>query len=78
MASMRDSVSVDSGTMKLYLSIPDGLGPFPAVGINTLSVVTCLPDPSCNVAHPELLSLTHHGVPGPCTSPQPFTRSGSV
>lgn len=31
MASMWDSVSVDGGTMKLYLSIPHGAGPFPAV-----------------------------------------------
>jgi hypothetical protein len=30
MASMRDSVSVDGATMKLYLSMPDGAGPFPA------------------------------------------------
>jgi carboxymethylenebutenolidase len=28
---MRDSVSVDGATMKLYLSIPDGAGPFAAV-----------------------------------------------
>src|ERR1700756_3106554 len=31
MATMRDSVNVDGGTMKIYLSIPDGAGPFPAV-----------------------------------------------
>ena len=31
MPSMRDSVSVDGATMKLYLSVPDGAGPFPAV-----------------------------------------------
>jgi hypothetical protein len=30
MASMRDSVSVDGATMKLYLSMPDGAAPFPA------------------------------------------------
>ncbi len=29
MASMRDGVSVDGATMKLYLSIPDGAGRFP-------------------------------------------------
>ena len=31
MASMRDSVTVDGATMNLYVSIPDGTGPFPAV-----------------------------------------------
>jgi carboxymethylenebutenolidase len=31
MASRWDSVSVDGATMKLYLSVPDGTGPFPAV-----------------------------------------------
>lgn len=31
MASTWDSVTVDGATMKLYLSVPDGTGPFPAV-----------------------------------------------
>src|ERR1700690_2839148 len=45
-------------------------GPFsPAVGINTFRTGFKLPAPSYKVDHPELLSLTHQGVPGPCTSP---------
>lgn len=31
MASFRDSVSVDGAEMRLYVSVPDGKGPFPAI-----------------------------------------------
>lgn len=31
MASFRDSVSVDGEAMNLYVSVPDGKGPFPAI-----------------------------------------------
>src|SRR5580704_1654366 len=52
-------------------------GPFPAVGINTLSPCAA-PAALKRVDHPELLSLTHQGEPGACTSPHAFTSSGSV
>src|SRR3984885_10818882 len=50
-------------------------GPFPAVGINTLSPCAT-PAALYRVDHPELLSLTHQGEPGACTSLHPFTRRG--
>jgi len=40
-------------------------GPFPAVGIDTLRPVIGFPAPSYSVDQPQLLSLIHHGVPGP-------------
>src|SRR5271169_5317217 len=52
-------------------------GPFPAVGINTFSPAFRFPWLSYKVDHPDLLSLTHHGEPGACTSPQAFTSNGS-